>query len=70
MASFSQSPEMLIPRSGGDFVDRPHNVLLPGQALLTAAQSLWDACPTSLLWSRKQFLLVASSHLELHYYNH
>ena len=33
--------EMLIPRSGEDFVDKPLSVLLLGQALLTVAKSLW-----------------------------
>ena len=54
---------MLIPRSGEDFLDGPLNVLLLDWALLTVAQSLWAACPPSLLWSRKWFPLVASSHI-------
>ena len=57
---------MLIPRLGEDFVDRPLNVLLLDEALLTITKSLWTTCLTSLLLSRKRFplLVVPSSDIE------
>lgn len=55
--------EMLIYRLSEDLVDRSLKMLLPNEALLMVAKSLWTACFTSLLWYRSWFSLVASSHI-------
>ena len=44
---------ILIPMSGEDFIDMLLTVLLLDSGLLIVAQSLWTACLTCLLWSRK-----------------
>ena len=54
---------MLIPRSGEDFIDRPLNVLLLGQAIKQYPEFSELPVFTSLLWSRKISPLVASSHI-------
>ena len=54
---------LLIPRSGEDFLDRLVSVLLLDLGPVKVARSLWTTCLTSLLWSRKCFPFVASSHI-------
>ena len=39
---------MLIPRPSQDFLDKTLHVLLPDEAHLTVANSLWTTCLTSL----------------------
>ena len=61
---------MLGPRSGKDFVDRPLNLLLVDEALLTVARNLWAACLTSVMAQEVVPSCRFFPHMELHYYNY
>ena len=63
-------PRMLGPRSGKDFVDRPLNLLLVDEALLTVARNLWAACLTSVMAQEVVPSCRFFPHMELHYYNY